>query len=405
MSSRLAVAFAPIYTGQGDEGKGRMAEQADIEAIWALGLMSGTSLDGVDAALLKTDGVVISAFGPGSERPYQNTEMRSVEAVMDAPHLYRPPSTDDRQVMLDQAQRDVVTVHAAAVMDLLASTEIVPDLIGFHGQTAAHDPEAGWTWQLGDGAVLARVLNRTVIWDFRSNDMVHGGEGAPLAPFFHWALARYVGATAPVAFVNIGGVANVTWVDPAALTPEADGALMAFDTGPGNALLNDWMRQQTGQPLDRDGAAAAMGAADRMVLRGSNVAQAYLDRTPPKSLDRNSFSALLDQLSTRSTVDGAATLTALTADCIADAQKHMPTPPARWLICGGGRKNPELMRCLGERLSAPVDGVEAVGLDGDLLEAQAFAYLAVRAQRELALSAPGTTGCDVPVSGGQVSQP
>jgi len=137
-------------------------------------------------------------------------------------------------------------------------------------------------------------------------------------------------------------VANVAWVDPAALTPEADGALMAFDTGPGNALLNDGMRRQTGQPLYHDGAAAAMGAADRMVLRGSNAAQAYLDRTQPKSLDRNSFSALLDLLGTRSTVDGAATLTALTADCIADAQKHMPTPPARWLICGGGRKNPEL---------------------------------------------------------------
>ncbi|MEM7544417.1 MAG: anhydro-N-acetylmuramic acid kinase [Pseudomonadota bacterium] len=374
-------------------------------AIWALGLMSGTSLDGVDAALLKTDGITIEAFGPGAEAPYRSAETAVIELIMESPGWYRTADDEGAIYQLAQASDDVVALHARAVADLLSRTEITPDLVGFHGQTVAHAPEEAWTWQLGDGAALARALNRPVVWDFRTSDMVHGGEGAPLAPFYHWALARHIGMTAPVAFVNIGGVANVTWVDPTAERPEAEDALLAFDTGPGNALLNDWMARRGDAPIDRDGAVAAAGAVDWMSVHGSNFASAYLARTPPKSLDRNSFAQMLEIVKDLSLQDGAATLTALTAACIAGSTRHMPRPPSRWLICGGGRKNPAMMAMLAEELQVPVDPVEAVGLDGDLLEAQAFAYLAVRAARDLPLSAPGTTGCGRAVTGGRLSYP
>jgi len=234
--------------------------------------------------------------------------------------------------------------------------------------------------------------------------MVAGGEGAPLAPFYHFALAKRIGATEPLAFLNIGGVANVTWVDPAKVAPEEEGALLAFDTGPGNALVNDWMVRHGREPMDRDGAEAAKGRIDDDALH-SNATGAFLNRTPPKSLDRNEFSLALDRISGLSLPDGAATLTALTAECVAEALKHMPVPPARWLVCGGGRRNPVMMAMLAERLNAPVDPVEAVGLDGDMLEAQAFAYLAVRSMRGLPLSAPGTTGCSAPATGGRLSTP
>ncbi len=377
--------------------------------IWALGLMSGTSLDGVDAALLKTDGVRIAAFGPYAGRKYQGGEMTFVHAMMQDWRAYRPVRGEGFEAELQAAECEVVRAHAAAVAACLAGpahwpAPVMPELIGFHGQTIAHMPEEGWTWQLGDGAALARVLNRPVVWDFRSDDMAEGGEGAPLAPFFHFALAKHIGAKAPLAFLNIGGVANVTWVDPSKPAPESEGALLAFDTGPGNALLNDWMARKTGEPYDEDGMMAAAGEVDWMSLH-SNALGAFLDRKPPKSLDRNTFAATLKTMEDLSARDGAATLTALTAECVAEARRWLPSPPSRWLVCGGGRRNRSMMQMLATRLEAPVEPVEAAGLNGDMLEAQAFAYLAVRVARGLPTSAPSTTGCAGPVSGGRVSRP
>ena len=226
----------------------------------------------------------------------------------------------------------------------------------------------------------------------------------PWCRFFHFALAQRIGAEAPVAFLNIGGVANVTWVDPSRGAPSREGACLAFDTGPGNALINDWMARHTGKALDEDGAMAASGRVAEGVIT-SNAAAAFLDRRPPKSLDRNAFSAIAKGIDALSVADGAATLTAFTVDCILEAQRHMPSPPVRWLVHGGGRKNATMMRMLAGRLPVPVEPVEAVGLDGDFLEAQAFAYLAVRVIRGLPTSAPGTTGCREPVCGGRISHP
>ncbi len=356
----------------------------------ALGLMSGTSMDGVDAAVVETDGVEIAAFGPSAFRPYAEPERALLRAA-----LGRWPGEDG----LDEVEALVRGAHAAAV----AGFDGV-EVVGFHGQTLAHEPRGRGTHQIGRGDLLARDSGRTVVWDFRTADVASGGEGAPLVPFFHFALARRIGAEAPVAFLNLGGVGNVTWVDPRAPAPEAPGALVAFDTGPGNALIDDFLARRRGQAYDADGAVAAAGTV-RDAMLADLPSLDYIRRPPPKSLDRQDFHGFLDRVAPLSTEDGAATLAALTAACVAEAARHFPEPATRWLVCGGGRRNRTLMAMLAARSNAPVEAVEAVGLDGDMLEAQAFAYLAVRVLRGLPTSAPATTGVRLPVSGGRVSRP
>ena len=356
----------------------------------ALGLMSGTSMDGVDAAVVETDGVEIAGFGPSAFRPYAEAERALLRAS-----LGRWPGDEG----LGEVEALVRGAHAAAVAGI-AGVEIV----GFHGQTLAHEPRGRGTHQIGRGDWLARDSGRTVVWDFRTADVASGGEGAPLVPFFHFALARRMAAAAPVAFLNLGGVGNVTWVDPRAAAPEAPGALVAFDTGPGNALIDDFLAQRLGRAYDADGAVAGKGRVHDAVLIELS-SHPYLQRPPPKSLDRQDFHTFLDRVAPLSTEDGAATLTALTVACVAEAARHFPEPVSRWLVCGGGRRNRTLMAMLAARSNAPVEPVEAVGFDGDMLEAQAFAYLAVRVLRGLPTSAPGTTGVRLPVSGGRVSRP
>lgn len=356
----------------------------------ALGLMSGTSMDGVDAAVLETDGETIEGFGPSAFRAYAPEEREMLCGVLGV-----WPGED----RLEAVEALVRGAHAAAVAGF-AEVEVV----GFHGQTLAHEPGGRGTHQIGRGDWLARDCGRPVVWDFRSADVGSGGEGAPLAPFFHFACAKWIGAAGPVAFLNLGGVGNVTWVDPRAEAPEVPGALLAFDTGPGNALIDDFLSRRTGQAFDVDGALAGTGRVDAGVL-AELAEHSYLARVPPKSLDRQDFHLMLDRVAHLSTEDGAATLAAVTAACVAEAARHFPEPPGRWLICGGGRRNRTIMAMLAARTNAPVKVVEAVGLDGDMLEAQAFAYLAVRVLRGLPTSAPGTTGCRIPVCGGRISRP
>ena len=265
-------------------------------------------------------------------------------------------------------------------------------LVGFHGHTVRHEPERRRTDQIGDGAALARRLGIEVVNDFRSSDVAAGGQGAPLVPLFHAALARRSGLAAPLAVLNLGGVANVTWIGG-----PADEDLLAFDTGPGCALIDDWVRQKTGAALDRDGRLARSGSVDRASL-DALLAHPYFDASPPKSLDRNEFDPA--PVSGLAAGDGAATLVAFTADAAGRALAHMPAAPSRWLVTGGGRHNAALMAALGRRLGVPCDPVERVGWQGDALEAQAFGYLAVRSRRGLPLSLPRTTGVPHAVSGG-----
>jgi anhydro-N-acetylmuramic acid kinase len=290
-----------------------------------------------------------------------------------------------------EVERAVTEAHAAAVERFVAKHRVAADLIGFHGHTILHRPEIGRTWQIGDGALLARLTRCDVVCDFRSADVAVGGEGAPFVPLYHAALAATLAK--PLAILNIGGVANVTWLG------EGDGAILAFDTGPGNAPIDDWALRHRGEAVDRDGALARGGRVDAARL-AAFLAHPFFDRAPPKSLDRNDF--LAGAAEGLSAEDGAATLTAMTAAAVARAKEHCPAPPRRWLVTGGGRHNPVLMAELARRLAAPVEPVEAVGWDGDALEAQAFAFLAVRSLAGLPLSLPTTTGVARPVSGGRL---
>lgn len=362
---------------------------AKTGVLRVLGAMSGTSLDGVDAAVLMTDGEAISGFGATDYRPY----------------------TPDEQAVLVRAlgQWGGADVDAAREVVECAHLEVLEpfqdiDLIGFHGQTLAHAPRDRGTLQVGSGARLAEKLARPVVWDFRSEDVASGGEGAPLAPFFHFACARFIEAKEPLAFVNLGGVGNLTYVDPAFARPEDPGALLAFDTGPANAPLNDLMQARFDQPFDRDGAVASGGKVARDVVAQVLTAP-FFDRAPPKSLDRNDFDLVSDHISTLDDADAAATLTAICAASVQAGLRHCPKPPSRLLVTGGGRRNPVLMAMLQEGQDCPVAPVEDVGLDGDMLEAQAFAYLALRVARGLPTSCPGTTGVSEPVGGGRLSLP
>ncbi len=358
-------------------------------AIRALGAMSGTSLDGVDAAVLVTDGVTITEFGPSEFRPYSKEEsavLRSALGKWDG-------------VEVEAAAEVIETAHA----QILSGFEDV-DLIGFHGQTVAHDPANRGTLQIGDGALLAEVLERPVVWDFRSNDVKLGGQGAPLAPFYHFALAKFIGATAPVAFLNLGGVGNITWVDPSKAKPEDAGALIAFDTGPANAPINDLMVERLGVDRDENGELAAKGNVDEEILNRF-LDHRYFYKIPPKSLDRDDFAALATEVETLSDADAAATLTACAAMAVVKGMEHCPSVPAKLLVTGGGRHNATLMAMLSAGLDCEVVPVEDAGLDGDMLEAQAFAFLAVRVARGLPTSCPSTTGVGAAVGGGTVSHP
>jgi anhydro-N-acetylmuramic acid kinase len=354
-----------------------------------LGAMSGTSLDGVDAAVIDTDGETVFAFGPTAYRPYDAAERAVLRAALGR---WEGPE-------VEAAARVVGRAHA----ELLSGFAGI-DLVGFHGQTLAHAPRGRGTLQAGDGAALARVLGVPVVWDFRSADVRLGGEGAPLAPFYHFALARQAGFAGPVAVLNLGGVGNLTWIDPAAGRPDAPGALLAFDTGPANAPIDDLMRQRRGAARDDGGALAAAGEVDAGLVEDF-LSDSYFSRRPPKSLDRDAWAGLLAAVAPLADADAAATLTACAAAAVMRAMDHCPQPPAQLLVTGGGRHNPTLMAMIAAAVDCPVAPVEAVGWDGDMLEAQAFAHLAVRVVRGLPTSCPGTTGVGAAVGGGTVSSP
>ena len=357
--------------------------------VWALGAMSGTSLDGVDAALLHTDGERILGFGDSGYRAYSDEEQAVLRAA-----LGRWPGED-----VSAAMRVVQTAHT----ELLSGFDGA-DVIGFHGQTLAHEPRGRGTYQIGDGSALAEAMGVPVIWDFRSADMELGGEGAPLAPFFHFACAKWIGADAPIGILNLGGVGNLTWIDPSKDRPDEDGALLAFDTGPANAPINDLMMERRGEPFDRDGALSSKGVVAQGALE-LFLDEGYFRRMPPKSLDRDAFADMIGLVRELSDADAAATLTAMSAAAVLQAMEHCPTPPERVLVTGGGRHNPVLMGMMRAAMDCPVEPIEAVGLDGDMLEAQAFAHLAVRVMRGMPTSAPGTTGVRAGVSGGILSRP
>jgi anhydro-N-acetylmuramic acid kinase len=356
-----------------------------------VGLMSGTSADAVDAALIETDGEALVRPIAWTERPYRPEEKDAIRAAARAALAMAGPAPDP---VIAEAERVMTLAHAEAVAGLSGSDGAT--LIGFHGATVAHRPArgGGWTWQIGDAALLAQLTGRPVVHDFRGADVAAGGEGAPLAPGYHRALAAASGIDEAIGVLNLGGVGNLTWI--------ADGQWGAFDTGPGNALLDDWITLHGLGDCDRDGAVSARGHVNDGVLAAMTDLP-WFHQAGPKSLDRDDFS--LAPVRGLAPADGAATLAAFTAESVRLALALLPAPLSRLLVTGGGRHNPTIMAMLEQRTGLPVAPVEAVGWRGDSLEAEAFAWLAVRHLRGLPLSWPETTGVPRPLTGGRRALP
>ena len=367
----------------GDDGKMKRA----------LGLMSGTSMDGIDVALLTTDGQMQVERGPALSFGYTREQRAMIrQAIADAQLCKK---SGDRPGRLAEIEREITELNGAAVSAFLRKQGIerdTIDLVGFHGQTVAHRPEDKVTVQLGDGTLLSELVRLPVVFDMRQQDVQSGGQGAPMASIYHQALAAKID-TQPVVVLNIGGVANVTWIG-------SNGDLLAFDTGPGNALIDDWMQLKTGDAFDAEGERAATGRVVQHVL-DQLLDNSYFEDRPPKSLDRDHFKA--DAIADLSIADGAATLVEFTAQSIAGAQALFPVPAKTWLVTGGGRKNQHMMQRLHDHLSGTVQPVEDCGFDGDSVEAEAWAYMAVRAQLGLPLTFPGTTGVSEPQTGGTIA--
>ena len=365
----------------------------------AIGLMSGTSMDGVDVAAIETDGRSVSQFGPTLFRPYSDGERAAIRVAVDeAPAIAHRA---DRPAELVLAERVVTAAHIDAVTTFLAANGLTAQdvaVIGFHGQTVFHAPARGLTVQLGDGLALARAVGVPVVYDFRAADVAAGGEGAPLVPIYHAGLVARSGLDRPVAVLNLGGVANLTFVGR---PPGGEDDLLAFDCGPGNALLDDWCRTRTGRPVDADGRLAAAGTVDERLL-ADLLAHPFFARPAPKSLDRNAFSAAaVERLSTE---DGAATLTAFTAAAVAAGLALLPEPPRSLVVAGGGAHNPTMLAMIAARTGTPLVAADEIGWSTDFLEAQAFAHLAVRHLEGLPLSFPGTTGVRRPTCGGVLAR-
>jgi anhydro-N-acetylmuramic acid kinase len=368
----------------------------------AIGLMSGTSYDGVDVALINTDGETIGRLGPTGYRAYSDAERAVLRrAIAAAGNL---GDRRQRPEPLAEAEALLTAVHAEAVESYLAANGITAGdvaVVGFHGQTVLHQPDRHLTVQLGDGAALARRLGIPVVYDFRAADVAAGGEGAPLVPVYHRAMVRMLDRPQPVGVLNLGGVANVTFIN-------GDDQLIACDTGPGNALIDDFLRLRTSSLRDDEGRAAAAGKVDEAAV-ARVLAHPFFAKPPPKSLDRNTFRHWVAEeggLANKSTEDGAATITAITAASVARAITVLPRAPASWIVSGGGTRNPTLMRMLAEALApAAVETAGAIGWSADALEAQAFAYLAVRAVKEMPITFPTTTGVPRPLTGGVLAKP
>jgi anhydro-N-acetylmuramic acid kinase len=360
--------------------------------LTAIGLMSGTSLDGIDVAMLRTDGRSVVERGPSETFPYSSAQRQLLRDALQAATVVI--DRNDRKGVLGEAETALTSWHAQAVQIFMQRCSLRAaniDLISFHGQTVIHRPEQQLTVQLADGKALAKATGIDVAYDLRAADVAAGGQGAPLVPAYHQALAAKL-TEAPVAFVNIGGVANVTFVakgqDP-----------IAFDTGPGNALIDDWMMKHTGAARDEGGQTALSGKVDENAV-ASFLQHSFFAKSGPKSLDRNSF----PNLQALNLHDGAATLVAMTARSILKSAEHFPNAPECWIICGGGRHNTAIMKALtatGEKIIKAEDR----GFNGDAMEAEAWAYLGVRAQLGLPLTFPTTTGVKKPMTGGVIVTP
>jgi anhydro-N-acetylmuramic acid kinase len=360
-----------------------MSQRLPVKAI---GVISGTSMDGIDVSIVETDGDTLVRPGPGRTFAYPADLRRTLQELIAEPARAQSEPLED-------LERAVTSAHIAAIRRFMEETGTPAkdvSLVGFHGQTVYHRPEIRFTRQLGLGAMVAQELGIDTISRFRHADVASGGEGAPFVPLYHRALASAL--PQPIMILNLGGVGNVTYIDGE--------TVIAFDTGPASALLDDFVLRRRGLSFDENGKLAASGQVDETLVVAF-MSNPFFDRPAPKSLDRQDFHARAKGVEALSDENGAATLAAFTVESVVASLRHVPRPPQRWLVTGGGRLNAHFMRRLHERLGVPVDPVESVGWNGDFLEAQAFGYLAVRSTLGLPLSLPTTTGVPHPMPGGE----
>lgn len=355
-------------------------------------------MDGVDCVLIKSDGNYANVVGKAVHIPYDHELRHKIsQGMAEAIKLGHPSKMTEHLYILEKWLTDI---HGDAVAEILSANGLTSDnidVVGFHGQTLLHKPDERFSWQIGDGQRLANLIQIPVVNDFRRKDVEHGGQGAPLVPIYHHALIKGLSdPDYPIAIVNIGGVSNITWMGS-----EKEGHMLAFDTGPGNAFLDDWIAKHTGDPMDRDGMISREGTIDAALVE-QWLDNGYFHQPPPKSLDRNGF--ILAGLEGLSLADGAATLLEFTVKSIHTAITHCPKKPKHIYICGGGRHNKTLMAGL-ERYDIPVSVVEKIGWQGDFLEAEAFAFLACRHLKGLPITFPGTTGVSQSSLGGVLYKP
>ncbi|MBT5187714.1 MAG: anhydro-N-acetylmuramic acid kinase [Kordiimonadaceae bacterium] len=366
--------------------------------ILALGLMSGTSLDGIDAALIKSNGDKVIRYGKPYQISYSAAEKVALHNGLSEARQVGAPT--DQNSLINQLENMITNRHIDAVRGLLDLNSLKSDdidIIGFHGQTILHGPDEGWTWQIGLGKRLAEELGITVVNDFRRNDMEQGGQGAPFVPIYHHAIMKNFDLEYPVAFLNVGGVGNMTWIGS-----DKEKELIAFDTGPGNALLDDWVAQQSDNVIDQDGVYSKLGKVDGSIV-DKWLENDYFNLVPPKSLDRNNFD--VEGLNSLSLEDGAATLCSFTARTIKEGERKCPSKVKSWFVCGGGVQNPTIMKMLEDTLDGKVRSVNELGFNSEFVEAEAFAYLAVRKLYDLPVTFPGTTGVNAPSTGGVINTP
>ncbi|HRW29205.1 MAG: anhydro-N-acetylmuramic acid kinase [Alphaproteobacteria bacterium] len=366
--------------------------------LTAIGLMSGTSLDGIDAALIKSDGQSIKRFGRPFHMTYSRGQRDQLKAALKAAREAGRPTSSNN--LINETEQLITALHAEVIRELLKQNNLEThdvDVIGFHGQTLLHGPDDGWSWQIGDGRKLAEMLEIQVVNDLRRNDVEHGGQGAPMVPVYHQAIVRDIADSFPVGLINFGGVANITWIGGR----DTDN-LLAFDTGPANALLDDWIRKHTDYIYDQDGMFSKKGTVHREIL-SEWMKNKYFEIKPPKSLDRDDFN--VDEVNELSLEDGAATLAAFSVEALKVASGQCPEPVKKWYVCGGGAHNPTIMKMLEDALACDVRPISDLGFNGDFIEAEAFAYLAVRHLYNLPITFPGTTGISKPSTGGILNKP
>ena len=357
-----------------------------------MGFMSGTSLDGVDVAVVETDGERIEGFGPSAMIAFSAAERAALEKATRDALLW--DGFGEQPLSFGLAGEVIEAAHLRAGHHVIERLGRLPDLVGFHGQTLLHRPERKLSVQIGDPQVIADGLGVSVVAQMRQDDLLAGGQGAPLVPAYHLALAKKIGLPRPLAFLNIGGVANLTWIG-------ADGSLLACDTGPGNGLIDQVVQAHGAGRYDDGGRIAAAGTVDEAAL-AALLFHPHFHGEGPKSLDRYDFP--LEWADACSLEDAAATLTAFTAEAVAVTARILPQVPEIWVICGGGSHNPTLMAALRARLG-DCRTADDVGLRSDFVEAEAMAFLAARSLRGMPLTFPGTTGVSQPLTGGTIWRP